>query len=116
MKPKAEVANDVVAAAVDQLTEAAKLFEAGDAFGGSGLEAFALAVLVCWLEETKRSCLDSAERRSTMALPRTKVKRALRRSDPARRSTCRRAQLPAAAAIGDRTELRHFFKFAATKP
>ncbi|TVU01611.1 hypothetical protein EJB05_52914, partial [Eragrostis curvula] len=33
MKPKAEAANDEAAAAVDQLAEAAKLAEAGDAFG-----------------------------------------------------------------------------------
>ena len=73
------------------------LAAAGAACGGGGLAAVALAVLVCWLEETERSCLDSAKRRSTMALPRTKTKRALRRSDPARRST-------AAAADGTRED------------
>ncbi|PUZ64607.1 hypothetical protein GQ55_3G156000 [Panicum hallii var. hallii] len=70
---------------------------AGAACGGGGFAAVALAVLVCWLEETERSCLDSATSSSTMALPRTKTKRALRRSDPARRRT-------AAAADGTRDD------------
>ncbi|CAL4909720.1 unnamed protein product [Urochloa decumbens] len=69
------------------------------ACGGVGV-AVAVSVaaeLVCWLEEAERSCLESAKRRSTMALPRTKTKRALRRSEPASRST-------AAAADGTRED------------
>jgi hypothetical protein len=48
-------------------------------------------------EERSRSRRDSARSRSTMAFPRTKTKRALRRSDPARRSA-------AAAAEGTRDD------------
>ncbi|RLN27863.1 hypothetical protein C2845_PM05G28070 [Panicum miliaceum] len=73
------------------------LAAAGAACGGGGFAAVALAVLVWLSEETERSCLESAKRRSTMALPRTKTNRALRRSDPARRST-------AAAADGTRED------------
>uniref|UniRef100_A0A0A9FD87 Uncharacterized protein n=1 Tax=Arundo donax TaxID=35708 RepID=A0A0A9FD87_ARUDO len=71
---------------------------AGAACGGGGV-AVALAVAGCWSLEDgeERSCLDSARRRSTMALPTTKTKRALRRRDPACRST-------AAAADGTRED------------
>lgn len=68
--------------------------------GGAADVLVAAAVLVCWPleeEEAERSCRDSARRRSTMAFPRTKTKRALRRSDPASRSA-------AAAADGTRDD------------
>ncbi|KAG2617270.1 hypothetical protein PVAP13_3NG179605 [Panicum virgatum] len=96
---EAASSNKVLEGVADCVAKEGKLAlaAAGAACGGGGFAAVALAVLVCWLEETERSCLDSAKRRSTMALPRTKTKRALRRSDPARRST-------AAAADGTRDD------------
>uniref|UniRef100_K3YB32 Uncharacterized protein n=1 Tax=Setaria italica TaxID=4555 RepID=K3YB32_SETIT len=44
MKPKAEAANDEAAAVVDQLLEAAKLADAGDAFGAREILALRLAL------------------------------------------------------------------------